>query len=249
MADPPIRQKNSERDGFLMVALGVSTGIAIFVAVTQILAATGAISLSATQQFTLWLVAFGLIVLLWIAYMAVGAQTRLAAALVAAVDRPSAPGRPTGPAKIRKARDDDASALPNGPRLPVGMAEVFPQGCYLVPDSISETFDYDERTGTRRPSIDKITGKRVHQCRVVDMDPELRGRSRETPVTIVADQMPVPPTGAQYEPVEFENLTATPHPTGDDGTAYTSLRATGIKPAIARPAPGNGQVPTPVDPD
>ncbi len=108
----------------------------------------------------------------------------------------------------------------------------------MVPDSISETFDYDEKTKTRRPSIDKITGKQVYQGRVVDMDPELKGRSRGTVVKIVADQMPVPPTHAQHEPVEFEGLTATPHATDHGQVAYASLRATSIKQAIPRPAPG-----------
>ena len=42
--------------------------------------------------------------------------------------------------------------------------------------------------------MDKLTGKRVFQCRVVDMDPELEGRSRETVVKILADREPAPPT-------------------------------------------------------
>ena len=133
---------------------------------------------------------------------------------------------------------EEAAARQNGPRLPVKMADVFPDGCSLVPASISETYDYDEKNKTCRPSIDKITGQRVYQCRVVDMDPERRGRSRETAVKIVADQMPVPPTGAQYEPVEFEGLTAIPYATDRGRVAYTSLRATSIKQAITRPAPG-----------
>jgi hypothetical protein len=128
---------------------------------------------------------------------------------------------------------DDASARQSGPRLPVKMAHVFPEGCYLVPASISEMYDYDEKNKTRRPAIDKITGQRVYQCWVVDMDPERKGRSRETEVKIVADQMPVPPTQVPYEPVEFEGLTATPHATDRGRTAYPSLRATGIKQAMA----------------
>ena len=147
------------------------------------------------------------------------------------------------PSKRGNAGDDDGSAPRSCPRIPVNMADVFPQGCYLVPDSISERYDYDEKTETRRPSIDRITGKRVYQCRVVDMDPEREGLSRETAVTIVADHMPVSPTGVQYEPVEFEDLTATPYLTDRGRAALTSLRATGIRSAIARPAPGTGQVP------
>jgi hypothetical protein len=84
-------------------------------------------------------------------------------------------------------------ALRNGARFSVGMADVFPDGCYLVPGSISEAQDYDEKTKTRHPAKDKVTGTRVFQCRVVDMNPELEGRSRETVVKILTDYQPVPP--------------------------------------------------------
>jgi hypothetical protein len=77
MAVPAIRPEKAERDGFLIAALGVSILIAIFAVVTQVLAATGAISLSTTQQLLMWLVAVGLIALLWIAYMAIKAQAQL----------------------------------------------------------------------------------------------------------------------------------------------------------------------------
>ena len=86
------------------------------------------------------------------------------------------------------------------------MADAFPHGCYLVPDSITEAQDYDEKTRTRTPAVDKLTGQRVFQCRVVDMDPELEGRSREVVVKILADRMPAPPTRTPFELVEFENL-------------------------------------------
>ena len=62
-----------------------------------------------------------------------------------------------------------------GCRFPVSMAQVFPDGCYLVPGSISEAQDYDEKTKTRSPAKDKVTGSRVFQCRVVDMDPRAGG--------------------------------------------------------------------------
>jgi hypothetical protein len=128
-------------------------------------------------------------------------------------------------------------AIRNGSRFPVSMADVFSHGCFLVPDSFSAVQDYDERTKSRRPSVDKVTGKPVFQVRVVDMDPELEGRSRETVVKIVADYMPVNPTKAPFEAVEFENLTVTPYINDKNRMAY-SLRATGIKAAAAvRPAP------------
>ena len=123
-------------------------------------------------------------------------------------------------------------AFRNGTRLPVSMAQVFPHGCHLMPDSITEAIDYDEQTRTRTPAIDKITGKRVFQCRVADMDLELEGRSRETVVKILADRPPVPPTGQPFELVEFDNLQVTPYVTDKGRMAY-SLKATGIK--AARP--------------
>jgi len=129
-----------------------------------------------------------------------------------------------------------------GVRLPVAMAEVFPAGCHLLPDSITEAQDWDEATRVRTPAVDKVTGKRVYHVRVVDMDPALEGRSREVVVKIAADRAPVPPTRAPFEPIEFENLTVTPYV--DNGRCQGrsrcgarmafSLRATGLK--AARPA-------------
>ena len=131
--------------------------------------------------------------------------------------------------------------LSSGVRLPATMADVFPAGCHLIPDSIIEAMDYDEATGRRSPAVDKYTGKPVFQCRVSDMDPELEGRQRETVVKILADRMPTPPTGAAFELVEFEGLLVTPYV--DNGRCQGrgrcgarmafSLRATGIK--AARP--------------
>ena len=137
--------------------------------------------------------------------------------------------------------------IKNGVRLPLTMAQVFPHGCHLMPDSITEAQDYDEKTRTRSPATDKLTGKRVFQCRVADMDPELEGRSRETVVKILADRPPSPPTGTPFELVEFDGLQVTPYL--DSGRCQGqdrcnarmafSLRATGIKagrPAASRDA-------------
>jgi hypothetical protein len=246
----------------------VLISVALFAVITQLLDAIGAITLSTTQQVTVWLVAAGLIVLLSIADLA--CQAYVTAAKYRPGEPPAArqdppadtdpelavprahvppprpatngPGTPPPGPSDDGSLADDATVLmngPNDPRLPVKMAEVFPGGCYLVPSSIIETFDHDEKAKTTSPSIDKITGKRVYQCRVVDMnpDPKLKGRSRETVVKIVANEMPVPPTGTPYEPVEFEGLTARPHATDRGQAAYASLRATGIKQAMSRPAP------------
>jgi len=126
------------------------------------------------------------------------------------------------------------------------MAGVFPAGCHLVPDSITEAQDWDEATRVRTPAIDKVSGKRVYHVRVVDMDPTLEGRSREVVVKIAADRMPAPPTRAPFEPVEFENLTVTPYvDTGRcqgrgrcNARMAFSLRATGLKAGrLAAPAP------------
>ncbi|HEX2323082.1 MAG TPA: plasmid replication, integration and excision activator [Streptosporangiaceae bacterium] len=123
-------------------------------------------------------------------------------------------------------------ALRNGSRFGVSMQQVFPHGCHLLPDSIAEAMDYDEKTKTRRPAVDKVTGKRVWQCRVQDMDPDLAGRSRETVVKILADAQPAPPTKQLFEAVEFDGLMVTPYVTDRGRLAY-SLRATGIKAARA----------------
>jgi hypothetical protein len=114
------------------------------------------------------------------------------------------------------------------------MSDAFPAGCALVWESITEGQDYDEATRTRSPAFDKVTGKKVWQCRVSDLDPELAGRSREVGVKILADREPSPPTGQPFELVEFENLTVTPYVTDKGRMAY-SLRATGIKAARQQP--------------
>ena len=72
---------------------------------------------------------------------------------------------------------------------------------------------------------------RVYQVRVVDMDPELTGRSREVAVKILADRMPTAPSRTPFEPVEFDGLIVTPYVTDRGRMAY-SLRATGIRAAI-----------------
>lgn len=119
-------------------------------------------------------------------------------------------------------------ALRGGTRFAVRFEDVFPAGCALVPDSLAEVEDYDEKTGRRSPAKDKVTGQRVWQVRVMDLDPELGSRSRETTVKITADYQPVPPTGTPFEPVEFDGMTVTPYVTNNGRMAY-SLRATGMR--------------------
>jgi hypothetical protein len=129
-------------------------------------------------------------------------------------------------------------ALSGGTRFKVSMGEVFPAGCALVPASITEAQDYDERTGRRSPAKDKVTGQRVWSCRVIDLDPELDGRSREVAVKILADVQPVPPSGDMFAPVEFEGLMVTPY-ANDKGRMAFSFRAT----AIVAPKGGRSQAP------
>lgn len=118
-------------------------------------------------------------------------------------------------------------ALKGGARFALRMQDLFPHGCCLVPDSIAEAMDYDEKTGRRSPAKDKVTGSRVWQVRVMDMDEELRGRAREVGVKVLADRQPVPPTGAPFEPVEFEDLMVTPY-VGNNGRLAFSIRATAL---------------------
>src|SRR5215471_1439387 len=120
-----------------------------------------------------------------------------------------------------------AVALRGGTRFSVTCDDVFPAGCVLVPDSIGEVEDYDEKTGRRTPAKDKLTGQRVYQVRVFDADPELGKRAREVAVKILADVQPVPPVGP-FEEIEFEGLTVTPYVTNTGRMAY-SLRATGMR--------------------
>ncbi|MFD2349859.1 plasmid replication, integration and excision activator [Nonomuraea ferruginea] len=124
-------------------------------------------------------------------------------------------------------------------RFKVRFEDVFPASCVLVPGSIAQGEDYDEKSGKRSPSKDKVTGGRVWTCRVMDMDPELGARSREVAVKILADVQPVPPTGQMFEPVEFTEMTVTPYLNEKTKRLAYSYRASaivkpnGVKSALA----------------
>jgi hypothetical protein len=267
------RGKIAERVDFLAPAVCGSIALAIFAVVTQLLATTGAISLSATQLLAIWLVAAALMVLLWITYMICRAYvTDGARAAPPASSKSEANGAPeqfdqapwdVGPVYYEpqaenrvqvvvpeepeqglrdgSSRNNDGPPPSNGsagedetawvpPRelrhlvgteRPVSTAEVFPKGCYLQPDSIR----LDEK--------DKLTGRPVYQCRVVDPN-STKDRPHETTVNILADRPPVPPTGEPYERVGFHNLTITPYVTDRSPMRIRySLRATGIHAAGA----------------
>ncbi|GAA2801326.1 transcriptional regulator [Nonomuraea dietziae] len=131
-------------------------------------------------------------------------------------------------------------ALQGGARFKVRFDEVFPAGCVLVPGSIAQAEDYDEKSGKRSPAKDKVTGGRVWQCRVMDMDPELGAKSREVSVKILADMQPVPPTGVMFEQVEFTDMTVTPYLNEKTRRLAYSLRASAIvKPNGVKPAPAH----------
>ncbi|MFB9889072.1 plasmid replication, integration and excision activator [Planobispora takensis] len=136
-------------------------------------------------------------------------------------------------------------ALSGGHRFSVRFEDVFPAGCVLVPGTIAQAEDYDEKTGKRSPSKDKVTQGRVWQCRVMDLDPELGARSREVAVKILAEVQPVPPTNGMFEPVEFTDMTVTAYVEEKTKRLKYSLRASGmVKPngfkAAAAPAPKDG---------
>jgi hypothetical protein len=224
-----IAWREARRASILNVATIAS--VTLFATTTQVLVVAGVVTLSTIQMVTIWLVAGGFIVLLSIANMACNAY-------VTAKSYEASAAEPQGEAELPPSPTGEPlwsiSARP-GPRLPVKMADVFPKGCYLVPGSISEAQDYDELLKIHSPELDKRAGKRVYQCRVVDMDPGQEGRSRETVIKIVADHEPVPPTQVPYESVEFEGLTAIPHGANRGRAVYDSLRATGIRKAIDPP--------------
>ena len=119
-------------------------------------------------------------------------------------------------------------ALKGGTRFSVRFEDVFPAGCVLVPDSITEAQDYNEVTRAHTPAVDKVTGQRVWTVRVMDMDPDLAGRAREVAVKVTAPVQPVPDSGAPFAPVEFEGMTVTPY-VGQTGRMAYSYRATGFR--------------------
>jgi hypothetical protein len=134
-------------------------------------------------------------------------------------------------------------AVKGGSRFSVSFDEVFPAGCLLIHGSIGLVEDYDEKTGRRSPAMDKLTGQPVWQARVVDLDPDLGTRARETVVKIVAPVQPVPPSGEALCPVEFDGLTVTPYVNDKNKRLAYSLRANGMRaPSVGvKPRHGTGE--------
>jgi hypothetical protein len=249
--------------------------VAIFAVVTQLLAASGAISLSTTLQLTMWLVALGFVVLLVIAYMFFRAFERVFGTttnpelLPPAGPPPDANGHrddiweprdpvaqkhngaqggaqpepdggstrnpPDGSRPLISGWTPDGSALNpedawvppgdlrrlEGSEYSVSTEKVFPDGCYLEPDSITQVSDTS-------------TGQQVYQCRVVDLNSALKDRPHEAVVKILASQEPSQESMPRYGWVEFENLTITPYVTDQNPMWIRySLRATALRLAVA----------------
>jgi len=272
------------RNGFRAPALNITTLVSIFVVVifaivTQLLVASGAISLSTTLQLTMWLVALGFVVVLAVAFMffrvfervyeaakdralnevtmvaspiasnangrtretqAPGAQRRNDAQERAQLRRDAgSPGNPAdGPPPFILGWSPDGSALKaedawvppdelrhlGGSAYSVSTEEVFPEGCYLVPDSIKQL------------DSDKPAGKKVYECRVVDRNPALKDRAHDTVVKIMANEKPSEASMPRFGRVEFENLTITPYVTDQNPMWIRySLRASGLHPAAPPP--------------
>src|SRR5918911_3951285 len=141
-------------------------------------------------------------------------------------------------------------ALQGGHRSPVSMADVFPFGCYAM--SVEQAQDYDEKSGRRSPSKDKVTGELVWTVTVIDRDPE--AREKQVKVKVSAPVQPVLPgeiaPGTGLHAVDFDGLTVTPYVSENGGRARLaySIRATGVYAQGKAPpgsAPGRAGGPAP----
>lgn len=141
------------------------------------------------------------------------------------------------------------------PRIRVLFEDVFPDGA-LMRGEVTAVEDFDAlqaaRAAGREPGDiqlrDKVTGLRVWEVRVVDLDENARKGQGEVTVKISADVQPVPPPkpeGQKLRPVEFENLTATAwiDDRGNRPNIAWSYRADAVRAPGAKPASGtsNGQ--------
>ena len=104
-------------------------------------------------------------------------------------------------------------------RMRVPFDDVFPEGALMRGD-VAAVEDFDRiqaaKAEGREPGDvqvrDKVTGERVWEVRVVDLDEEAAKGQGEVTVKIAGEHQPVPPPkveGQKLRPVEFENLTVT----------------------------------------
>lgn len=98
--------------------------------------------------------------------------------------------------------------------IPVSHEAVFPHGTYVVgPVEALEDFDRRQAGLEDTQARDKVTGLRMWQVRVVDVDPDGRKGQTEVVVKLAAEVQPVPPDalpGMPFRPVVFTGLTVTP---------------------------------------
>src|SRR4051794_41877545 len=102
--------------------------------------------------------------------------------------------------------------------------------------SVEQAMDYDEKSGRRTPSKDKLTGELVWTVTVIDRDPEAREKQVKVKVTgPVAPLLPgeiAPGTGLHA--VDFGGLTV---------TAYVSEGRGGGRSRLADSFPATGGYP------
>jgi hypothetical protein len=134
-------------------------------------------------------------------------------------------------------------ALIGGHRFAVSMGDVFPAGVYALKVEAAE--DYDEKTGRRTPTTDKLTGERVWTVTCMDRDPV--ARKAEVKVKVTAPVQPVLPDellpDSGLSAVEFSGLTVTPYvdESGRRARLAFSFRATGVHAQGKAPAAPTGQ--------
>jgi hypothetical protein len=145
-------------------------------------------------------------------------------------------------------------AITGGSRLPTGHDFVFPRGALVMGVEPVLKFQSAEDRAKGLPveqEKDKETGQLVWSVLVIDQAAERKTDAAIT-VKIVAPHQPVPPEaipGTDVRPVIFEGLTVTPWiddkacrpgPAGERHRCRAklgySLRATGMKPVVAKPA-------------
>lgn len=137
-------------------------------------------------------------------------------------------------------------------RMRVHFDDVFPDGT-LMRGEVAAVEDFDliqaAKAEGREPGDvqvrDKVTGQRVWEVRIVDLDEEAPKNQGEVTVKISADVQPVPPPrveGQKLRPVEFDNLTVTAwiddrgnRPKIAWSLRAEAMRAPGAKPSLAKP--------------
>ena len=112
--------------------------------------------------------------------------------------------------------------------------QVFPHGAFAVGE-VTQVDDFDKSSKENRvQQVDKNTGLRMWQVRVMDPDPEARKGQGEVTVKLLADVCPSLPDavpGMPFRPGEFTGMTVTPYidERGARGRLAFSFKATGVQ--------------------